>query len=793
MLRYAGRRTFRMRATSTLRLRFFLTGDKIGGERDISTKKGFHSVKRSFGVLALFIVPLALFSQPLRKLDPYLRPPVVTRSLAKSPAPPGLSAPGEIPVKVLHRTDAATLRRLGMRITVSRDRIAVGYVRAEALQHLLDCPHVDFVEAPHVLFPQNDISVAEIGARAVQRDSNLTGKGVLIGIVDTGIDWRHLDFRNSDPERTTRILYLLDFSDPGDTDGDGDLDGEGPYGGTLYTAEDINRALLGAGAVRESDRVGHGTHVAGTAAGNGNGTRRPYMYRAFAGVAPEADLVLVKATRTDGRGILDVDQLHALAFIDSIADVLERPYVVNLSIGGHSGPHDGTTLVEQFIDGMFGPGIPGKVAVAAAGNDRDDPIHASGSFSGGASKFEIRIKIKDYEPNSGTQDDYVSFEVWYPATVRLTASVLSPSGKFFGPVKTGFRRWENSTEGFVWIDNASEGPDPRNGDRGLLIQVYDYQQDRPPKAGTWTVRLEGTSGHFDAWLAASSMEAELLDHLDDTIKIGVPGSARNVITVGAYVTKREWTDLDGHRLQSSDRQIGDFCLFSSPGPTRDGRLKPEISAPGQVIASSLSEEALPGTQYTIFNSGNASYPNGLILQDGKHAISQGTSMAAPHVTGAVALILQRRPNLDAWQVKTLLTSTARRDAFTGVVPNEQWGYGKIDVRAALGATPPEPAPIPQEFTLRAPYPNPFRQQLKLVIGEPSLQPVSTPPVRVEIYNVRGQRVRLLYEGPWLTGRPLHWDGTNDQGNPVGAGVYLIRAKVGRKLYTYKVARLQPAP
>ncbi|MDZ7374916.1 MAG: S8 family serine peptidase, partial [candidate division KSB1 bacterium] len=422
--------------------------------------------------------------------------------------------------------------------------------------------------------------------------------------------------------------------------------------------------------------------------------------------------------------------------------------------------------------------------------DREDPIHASGSFTPGTSRFDIRLEISDYQPQEGKSNDYASFEVWY--STPLTVTVTSPSGKVVGPVRTGYRRWENSAEGFVWIDNASAGPDPRNGERCLLVQVYDYQEDRPPKKGVWTIRLEGSVGHFDAWLAGSSMAAALLDHLDSTIKVSVPGTARNVITVGAYVTKKEWTDLDGHHLQSTslrNRQLGDFSLFSSPGPTRDGRLKPEICAPGEVVASSLSQDALPGSTYSMFNSRNPSFPNGLLLQDGRHGVSQGTSMAAPHVAGAVALLLQRRPTLDAYQVKALLTASARRDLFTGQVPNEQWGYGKLDVQRALATVaPPSPEP-PRTFALQPPYPNPFRTDLRLMVGEPSPEPSPTPPLRVEIYDVRGRCVRLLYDGIWLTGRPLHWDGTDDYGLPLGAGVYLVRVRLGRQNYVYKVARL----
>ncbi len=386
-------------------------------------------------------------------------------------------------------------------------------------------------------------------------------------------------------------------------------------------------------------------------------------------------------------------------------------------------------------------------------------------------------------------------EVWYPGTVSLSFTVKSPSGQQVGPVRTGRKNYGDTSDGLIWVDNASQGRDPRNGDRSVLFQVYDYHADKPPKAGVWTLTLQGSSGHFDLWTASAAMDVELLDYLDPSIKVGVPGTARHVITVGSYVTKKEWTDADGHRLTGStvrSRQLGDYSIFSSPGPTRDGRVKPEICAPGEEIASSLSHSALPGTAYSMFDTHSETYPNGFILQDHQHAISQGTSMAAPHVAGVVALLFQRHPDLDALQVRSLLIGSARTDGFTGSVPNAQWGYGKISVLGALALRVPEPSPGPSDFALHPPYPNPFSAQTKIVIGELGPEPASTPPVRVVIYDVLGRQVRSLFDGRWLTGRPLYWDGTNNAGQPVGAGVYFIRVKLGNTSRLYKVVRLGEA-
>jgi hypothetical protein len=197
------------------------------------------------------------------------------------------------------------------------------------------------------------------------RTADVGGANVLIAFVDTGVDVRHQDFRNDDG--TTRIKALLDLSYPGDIDGDGDLDGPGPYGGTLYTEAQINTAIQGGGSVAQKDTTGHGTHGLSVAAGDDAATP---------GVAPEADMLVVKATREDGTlGFVSADVVNALAWIDATAGT--QPCVINLSLGTVVGSHDGRSLEEQAIDVLTGPGGPAAPAVIAAGTPRTTAARAS--------------------------------------------------------------------------------------------------------------------------------------------------------------------------------------------------------------------------------------------------------------------------------------------------------------------------------------------------------------------------------------------------------------------------------
>ncbi|MBD3288089.1 S8 family serine peptidase [candidate division KSB1 bacterium] len=588
---------------------------------------------------------------------------------------------------VLIKTDAdkAMLSQFGIDVQARIGDIVSANVAINNISTIVDLPEIRYIQIPKLSKTLLDMSVVETRANFITRDFGSTGEGVLIGIIDTGIDIYHQDFRNTDG--STRIKYLLDFSYPGDLDGDEKLDGPDQYGGTLYTEQDINDAILGTGSVPSNDVVGHGTHVAGIAAGNGRATSNNFPPNQYVGVAPEADLIIVKATRVQGSNSFgSTDYFNALAFIDSIAAVFGKPYVANMSLGGNDGPHDGTLLEEQAIDQLIGAGHPGKAVVIASGNDGDKKIHFSGTFTDAVTSFESRLKIEEYETNSSIYDDFVLFEMWYDGTANHSIKLIAPDETEYGPVTSGSEFSRNTENGGINILNASNGINPYNNDKQAIIQLFDATDDKTPKSGTWKFVITGTSGRFDIWLSGASMSPtpQFSGNVDETMLVANPGTANQPITVGAYVTKASWTDIDGNRLRPDpEPTLNDISIFSSPGPTRDFRTKPEIAAPGEMITSALSTDALPDGEYTIFNTGNENFPNGYIAQDNRHALSQGTSMAAPHVTGVAALMLEEYPNLDAAQIKDALISSARKDQFTQNVPNNYWGYGKMDAFQAM--------------------------------------------------------------------------------------------------------------
>jgi subtilisin family serine protease len=585
-------------------------------------------------------------------------------------------------INVLMKTNLSrsALNKLGVKVYMNVGEIVTSTLNIDQIQYLVIHPEISYIQGPGIVSIHNDVSTSEIRAVQVRQQYNLTGKGVIIGIVDTGIDWRHLDFRN--PDGTTRIKALLDFSDPGDIDGDGDLDGPDQFGGTLYTEQEINNALEGVGTVNQKDVVGHGTHVAGSAAGNGRATGNGIPAGTYVGVAPEADLVIVKATRVNGIYFDPYDFTNATFFVDSVARALNKPYVINLSLGGQIGPHDGKDLSEQAIDNLLtAPGAKGNAVVVSAGNDGNQAVHSSGTFSSSQTNIEIKFNVPTYTPNTETSDDYVVFEGWYDGIFNYSIKVTSPTGETIGPVNSGNESGKDTKDGAIVINNSKGGPKVINGDKQLLIKIFDNTKSQPPKQGIWKISLSGSSGRFDLWLSGSSMDATISSNVDSSMVVATPATAFNAITVGAYVTKKRWTDLDGNVLQNPSLIINSASSFSSQGPTRDCRLKPEIAAPGELIAASYSADAPPSSESSIFKSSNSQWPNAYINRDGKHGLSQGTSFAAPHISGLVALMLEKNPELNISQIREAIITSARSDQYTLSVPNNKWGYGKVD---ALG-------------------------------------------------------------------------------------------------------------
>ncbi len=555
------------------------------------------------------------------------------------------------------------LEELGVLVGGVLGDVVVARIPVTSLGAVTALPSVEFAEAVERLSPLTNLSVPETGAPIFRNDTGLDGSGVIVGVIDSGVDFTHPDFLN--PDGTTRILLLCDQTTPpggGQTCPGG---GGDPNGGTLWTADDINASMASGGPVTQRDRSGHGSGVLGVAAGNGE---------VFTGMAPGAPIIMIKTS------FFTSDIVNGMGFIDQRATAMGLPYVINLSLGSDTGPHDGSDALSQAIDDLVGSGVPGKAVVVAAGNSGNDKIHLGGTVTPGGSS-EVAFDV----PQGVTT---VFLDIWYEGQDTFTVDLSRPSGGQVNgvPQSTSNVDCFPAPGGCYGVHHSP--PLEMNGDVQVFVQLEPNQGSNTVEAGTWRVTLNGASvsdGSFHAWISCLGNSCDFPSG-DSLLTVGEPAVARDAIAVASYVTRWCWAAIDNNvwcfDIPVPNPEVGFISGFSAVGPTRDGRQKPDIAAPGQGIASARSVDAGFSDQ-------------DVINPDGIHAVVQGTSFAAPHVSGAVALLLAQDPTLDADQIKALLQNNALKDGFTGAQCNVTWGCGKLDI-SGLGVHGPRTIVVTKE-------------------------------------------------------------------------------------------------
>jgi subtilisin family serine protease len=506
---------------------------------------------------------------------------------------------------------------------------------------LADMPGVKRAEASRVLPHELDAALPEANIAPLHTGPlPRRGSGVVVGIVDSGIDFRHPSFQKADG--SSRILAIWD---QGLTPVQGEVS-PAPFNyGVEYKQATISAALrpgARASLVRHVDPAPfHGTHVAGIAAGNGQPAKAPMSggKARFVGVAPDADLIVVANTRTQAQnpGSLgdSADTLDAVQYILNSAVDLGRPVAINHSQGDNVGPHDGSSLLEVGIDHLIAG--RGRVLIKSAGNEGDKSHHAEGDLNGAAPHL-VEIKIF-----AGVEELVVDF--WYRGGDGIGLRITPPRGTPSAQLRPPFNDdvvLSNGNTAFVDADQA----DPGNGDNRTFVVLHNGRK-QAIQSGVWRFELAGR-GAWHAWLQRDSGAAFRKPFLSERTTISIPGTARNVICVGSYVNKGMFVGA---------AQAGTLSNLSSRGPTRDGRFAPTLAAPGEEITSPQPAPVLFGPM-------------------------KGTSMSAPLVTGAAALMLEINKRLTAGEIRTLLEQTARLDDQTGNVRSNDWGAGKLDVQAA---------------------------------------------------------------------------------------------------------------
>ncbi|WP_075769806.1 S8 family serine peptidase [Aerophototrophica crusticola] len=507
----------------------------------------------------------------------------------------------------------------GITINQNSGRIRTAICPIEKIGVLASHPGVKFIYPSVQLKPKMDRALKLINFPSFQVKTNLTGKGVIIGIVDSGIDGRH-------PMFDGRIEAVWDQTIPGITVAEGD------YGHEL-TGHAISKAR---------DENGHGTHVAGIAAG---------AHLQYQGVAPEAKLVIVK---TDFQNAHIADGIR---YIFRVAKSLGMPAVVNLSLGGHFDAHDGTDALSELINDVSGPG---RLVCCAAGNEGDDDIHALTELRG-HSPDAIQFRLQS---NGNTPAEAV-LNCWYGGSEPLELAIESPIGQV-----TPWFSADTSATGVETLYLAANRiiidgrRDIANGDYQVLISILPSSI----QLGTvWRLHLRNrSSANVKVHMWAMADEGNVTfrpPHAYDGFKIGSPGSASSAITVASITSRDSWTDITNTR-RSSAMPLGAISPYSSPGPLRNGKLKPDLAAPGAFLISAMSAQSGANV--------DDSYKIDTYLR-----ANAGTSMACPVITGLCGLLLQRDRMLDPYSARRLLTSAV--SPMPGF--DRRYGFGIIDAAA----------------------------------------------------------------------------------------------------------------
>ena len=518
-------------------------------------------------------------------------------------------------------------REISESVTELLNNYAVVRIREDRIEALASLPEVEFVEKPKSLYFQADVGRQVSCIDAVQdAPYGLTGQGVLVGIVDSGIDLTNADFRNEDG--TTRIAALWDQAD------------------REYTAEEINEFLNAEGtvqpAVRPSlsvDSSGHGTAVAGIAAGNGRGSEG----RRYRGAAPESELVIVKMKSPQPGGFPRTTELMTgVDYLIRKAQEMRMPVAVNISFGNTYGPHDGSSLVEQYLNDVSA--IWKNVICIGTGNEGTAAGHAAGIVSDEEETVQ-ELAVQEREQPFGLQ-------IWKSYTDEIDISIISPAGEQAGPFreKTGAQRYlTGSTELLVYYGE----PKPYSVRQEIfiaLLPMRDYVD-----SGVWQVVLtprQIVAGTYQMWLpaqAALNVGTAFLTP-DSMSTLTVPSTAARAVTVAAY-----------------DARTFSYADFSGRGPSAvyesAGVPKPDVAAPGVDVNAPI-----PGGGYRAFT---------------------GTSFAVPFAAGGAALLMEWgivRGNdsyLYGEKVKAYLRRGARQLPGHRKWPNAQLGYGALCVRDSL--------------------------------------------------------------------------------------------------------------
>ena len=586
-------------------------------------------------------------------------------------------------IKVDAGVDQSRLKALGVYVGTKAGSVWTAQVPLESVAAFTNLAGIKYIALDAPIFPLMDSARRQTHADSAQQGINMpagvSGKGVVVGIIDAGFDFNHpAMFDTTYSQYRIKKIWTQKI-------------GGTPPSGFSYGNEmtDTN-AMKSLGS--DTTILSHGTHVAGIAAGSGYGGSANNSR--FRGMAYESDIVLVGIMPAPGQWVAagESDIIDGINYIFTYAASTGQPAVVNLSWGSTLGPHDGSSLFSEACDALTGPG---KLFVCAAGNNGQDTVHLQKSFTSTDTSVSTFVT---FSSALDTDHLFTWVDVWgdtgntfclnvklYDTTSAIDSTLVvclddnvhdfklvgSNLDTCYVTITTAISEYNSKPHAFVEFhsrvhDNICLTTTSSTG----IVNMWEGYVFPP----------EGYYGYLKKlgypWAVSGDVNMTVSDI----------GSTKSAITVGAYTSKPSFKNIDGTTLSYSATRYK-IASFSSLGPTEDNRIKPDITAPGFGVVSSVN------SYDTTYNAGGPGYSSVISaymdVSSGRtfrYAILAGTSMASPCASGIVALMLQLDPTLSPDGAKDIINTTAIKDAFTTALPptgNTIWGHGKINAYGVI--------------------------------------------------------------------------------------------------------------
>lgn len=583
-------------------------------------------------------------------------------------------------VSVGNSATIAELKRHGVKVSSVLDGFMVASIPAGTIMDVASLDGVRQVSLSRHLHLCNDsaryFSDVDILHTSSAHVVPLTGKGVIVGVIDVGIDYNHINLCDQQGRSRVRAVYM-----PMDSTGRAPVIRGDTLPGSCYESPEQIAQLT-----TDYTSSSHGTHTTGTATGS-------YRDNGCYGVAPEADIVVCGIPSPE---LTDANIVNGVMYIFDYADRVGQPCVINMSIGSNGGPNDGSSFMCRAFEAMSGPG---RICVVSAGNDGNAPICLHASIEGRGDTVTTLLR----NPWGGLERH--GFVTMWSDGEQRHRSRLVIINRQSGAIEYSSPFLSDLPEDSVYYVSSDSDPDfaqyytgeimfatamePGFDETGSLIDARRY-------LSYWQLdAVSNRAGHLLGMQYVADGHVDLTGWTDKNCYFytfgieGVTGGTSagsisdmattdSVISVGAYCSRSSYIDKTGEKVYFSNCYPGDMAYFSSYGPDERGITRPDICAPGMALISSASRyDSVASRQH---------WPEPVVLNGMEYPYysNQGTSMSSPVVAGTVALMLQVNPALGPAEVREVLQRTSVVDSFVqDTAEAGRWGSGKLDAAAAV--------------------------------------------------------------------------------------------------------------